>query len=140
MREYQTAHTQKQKEELKKLTMEEATLKAIADAPIDLEGMKPEEAYKAILERIERSSGILRIGWDKPNFRYPHFSIMEFTIDKKRMLHAIDQLPDDATVLDAIDQLLLLYKIQKGLNEEGGIPQEEIEREFFRKERIPMRR
>lgn len=62
---------------------------------------------------------------------------MEFTINKKRMLHAIDQLPDDATVLDAIDQLLLLYRIQKGLNQRGGISQKKIERKFLEKRNKP---
>jgi hypothetical protein len=33
---------------------------------------------------------------------------------KEQILTAMAQLPDDATILDAMDRLVLLYKIQQG--------------------------
>ncbi len=36
---------------------------------------------------------------------------------KQQMLKAIEELPDDASVEDAIDRLYLLYKIEKGLRQ-----------------------
>lgn len=40
--------------------------------------------------------------------------------DKQRIVQAIQQLPDDATVEDAIERLCFLAKAQKGLNELDG--------------------
>jgi predicted transcriptional regulator len=36
---------------------------------------------------------------------------------KQQILKVIEDLPDDATVEDAIDRLYLLYKIDKGLRQ-----------------------
>lgn len=36
---------------------------------------------------------------------------------KQQILKAIEELPDDASVEDAIDRLYLLYKIEKGLRQ-----------------------
>lgn len=36
---------------------------------------------------------------------------------KQRILKAIEELPDDASVEDAIDRLYLLYKIERGLRQ-----------------------
>ena len=36
---------------------------------------------------------------------------------KQQILKAIEELPDDATVEDAIDRLYLLYKIERGLRQ-----------------------
>ncbi|MFQ5779375.1 MAG: hypothetical protein ACE5HN_01155 [Nitrospiria bacterium] len=36
---------------------------------------------------------------------------------KQQILKAIEKLPDDASVEDAIDRLYLLYKIEKGLRQ-----------------------
>ena len=36
---------------------------------------------------------------------------------KQQILKLIEQLPDDASVEDAIDRLYLLYKIEKGLRQ-----------------------
>ena len=47
---------------------------------------------------------------------------------KEEILELIEQLPDDATIEDAIERLVILYKIQRGLEQldKGeGIPQEE---------------
>ena len=47
---------------------------------------------------------------------------------KEEILELIEQLPDDATIEDAIERLVVLYKIQRGLEQldKGeGIPQEE---------------
>lgn len=55
---------------------------------------------------------------------------MELTFDKKRIAKTIDELPEDATIEEAIERLLLLHKIQVGLRESGGKSQEEIEQHF----------
>lgn len=50
---------------------------------------------------------------------------------KQRILKAIEEMPDDARVEDAIERLVLLYKIDRGLRQaEGGelISQEEARR------------
>ena len=50
---------------------------------------------------------------------------------KQQILKAIEQLPDDASVEDAIDQLYLLYKIDRGLRQADRgelISQEEARR------------
>ena len=36
---------------------------------------------------------------------------------KKKILRAVEQLPDDATIEDAIERLYFLAKIEKGLQE-----------------------
>jgi len=36
---------------------------------------------------------------------------------KQQILKAIEELPDDASVEDAIERLYLLYKIEKGLRQ-----------------------
>ena len=36
---------------------------------------------------------------------------------KQQILKAIEDLPDDAGVEDALDQLYLLYKVEKGLRQ-----------------------
>ncbi len=48
---------------------------------------------------------------------------------KKQMQKAIEDLPDDAGVEDALDRLYLLYKVEKGLRQADRgelISQEEI--------------
>jgi predicted transcriptional regulator len=50
---------------------------------------------------------------------------------KQHILKAIEELPDDASVEDAIDRLYLLYKIEKGLRQADRgelISQEEAQR------------
>ncbi len=52
------------------------------------------------------------------------------TITKERIVKAVQELPDDATLLDAIERLLFLHRIQQGLDESKrgeGIGQEEME-------------
>ena len=47
---------------------------------------------------------------------------------KEEVLELMEQLPDDASIEDAIERLIVLYKIQQGLEQldKGeGIPQEE---------------
>jgi len=49
---------------------------------------------------------------------------------KEAILKAVQGLPDDITIDDAMDRLYLLYKIQKGIEEMDaglGIPQKEVE-------------
>jgi hypothetical protein len=55
---------------------------------------------------------------------------MELSIDKKRIAQTINELPEDATIEEAIDRLILLHKIQTGLKETGGKSQQEIEQQF----------
>jgi len=48
---------------------------------------------------------------------------------KQQILKAIDDLPDDADVEDALDRLYLLYKVEKGLQQADRgelIGQEEV--------------
>ena len=50
---------------------------------------------------------------------------------KEEILELMEQLPDDATIEDAIERLLILYRIQQGLEQldKGeGIPQEEAKK------------
>lgn len=59
---------------------------------------------------------------------------MELSIDKKKIAKTIEELPEDATIEEAIERLVLLQKVQKGLNEKEGKTQEEVE-EHFKKRR-----
>ncbi|MBI1792031.1 MAG: hypothetical protein HYR60_31275 [Acidobacteria bacterium] len=48
---------------------------------------------------------------------------------KQQMLKAIEELPEDAGVEDALDRLYLLYKVEKGLGQADRgelISQEEV--------------
>ena len=50
---------------------------------------------------------------------------------KQRILHALDDLPDDATVEQAIERLYFLAKVEKGLSQLDsgeGIDHEEVKR------------
>ena len=38
---------------------------------------------------------------------------------KEEILELMEQLPDDATIEDAIERLIVLYKIQQGLETTG---------------------
>lgn len=55
---------------------------------------------------------------------------MEFTIDKKKIAETIEELPEDVTLEEAIERLILLHKVQKGLNEKETKTQEEVEKHF----------
>jgi predicted transcriptional regulator len=53
---------------------------------------------------------------------------------KQRVLEAIERLPADASVEDAIERLVFLAKIERGLAELDagrGIPHEEVERRLM---------
>lgn len=39
---------------------------------------------------------------------------------KQQILKAIEELPDDASIEDALERLYLLYKIEKGLRQADG--------------------
>ena len=50
---------------------------------------------------------------------------------KDEILALMEQLPDDATIEDAIERLIVMYKLQQGLEQLDngeGIPQEEAKR------------
>lgn len=55
--------------------------------------------------------------------------------EKQRVLEAVQRLPDDATVEDAIEHLCFIAKVQKGLSELDaglGITHEEAKRRLLR--------
>ncbi len=55
--------------------------------------------------------------------------------EKQRVLEAVQRLPDDATVEDAIERLCFIAKVQKGLSELDagqGITHEEAKRRILR--------
>ena len=50
---------------------------------------------------------------------------------KQRILHALDDLPDDATVEQAIERLYFLAKVEKGVSQldgDEGIDHDEVKR------------
>ena len=54
---------------------------------------------------------------------------------KEQMLKAIRELPDDATVEDAMERLYLLYKIERGIAQADAgqkVSQEEVRRRMAR--------
>lgn len=56
---------------------------------------------------------------------------MTETTVKEKVLRAVEQLPGDATIEDAMERLYILYKVEQGLRqvEAGqGIPHEEAKR------------
>jgi len=51
--------------------------------------------------------------------------------DKQRALEAVQGLPDDATVEDAIERLCFIAKVKKGIGELDagqGVPHDEVKR------------
>lgn len=55
MNKYQTKQSKKNDEEIKKLSTDQAILKAVDDAKIDLQGLSPVEVYNLVLDRINNS-------------------------------------------------------------------------------------
>jgi predicted transcriptional regulator len=56
---------------------------------------------------------------------------MPHRLTRERMLEAIRELPEDASVDDAIERLVFLAKIEEGLaqlDQGEGIPHEEVKR------------
>ena len=54
---------------------------------------------------------------------------------KQKVLDAVEQLPPDATVEDAMERLYFLYKIERGLAEADAgqtVPHEEVKKRFKR--------
>lgn len=57
---------------------------------------------------------------------------MDLTINKQRILKAIEELPDDTTIQEAQYRLHVLEQVSKSLtNTAKKISQEEIEKEFL---------
>lgn len=59
---------------------------------------------------------------------------MESGTLKRKMVQAVESLPDDATVEDAIERLYFLAKIERGLQQsEAGetIPHDDVKRRFL---------
>jgi hypothetical protein len=53
---------------------------------------------------------------------------------KQQMVETIQQLPEDATVEDAIERLYFLSKIDLGIRQaeqHPGVPHDELKRQFF---------
>ena len=62
-------------------------------------------------------------------------ALMELTIDKKRIQQTIDELPEDATIEDALYELYVLHEISKSLQdiEQGRtISHAEMKQEFLK--------
>jgi hypothetical protein len=56
-------------------------------------------------------------------------------ISKEQILSAIETLPDDATIEEAIERLYVLYKIEKGIQQADAglkVNQEEVRRRMQR--------
>ena len=59
---------------------------------------------------------------------------MEPTIDKKQILKAMEELPEDATVEEAMYKLYVLSEVSKALNNTGEkISHEEMEKQLLDK-------
>jgi hypothetical protein len=61
--------------------------------------------------------------------------MMELTIDKKRIQKAINELPEDATIEDALYKLYVLHQVRKSLQDidQGRmITQKEMEKKYLR--------
>ena len=58
---------------------------------------------------------------------------MESTQTKDEIVRAIQELPDDATVADAMERLYFLAKVERGLEQSEGetIPHVEIKARFL---------
>jgi tRNA threonylcarbamoyladenosine modification (KEOPS) complex Cgi121 subunit len=62
-------------------------------------------------------------------------AIMELTIDKKRIQKAINELPEDATIEDALYELYVLHQVSKSLKDvdQGRtLSHEEMKQEFLK--------
>lgn len=59
---------------------------------------------------------------------------METPQIKREIVRAIQELPDDATLVDAMERLYFLAKVERGLEESEGetISHEEIKARFLR--------
>ena len=59
---------------------------------------------------------------------------METPQIKREIVRAIQELPDDATLVDAMERLYFLSKVERGLAESDGetISHEEIKARFLR--------
>lgn len=59
---------------------------------------------------------------------------MEASQIKSEIVRAIQDLPDDATVEDAMERLYFLAKVERGLEQSEGetIPHEEIKARFLK--------
>ncbi len=44
----------------------------------------------------------------------------EFMTTKEKVMRAVDDLPDDATIEDAMERLLFLAKIERGIRQADG--------------------
>jgi len=54
--------------------------------------------------------------------------------DKQRVLDAVESLPDDATVEDAIERLCFIAKVKRGISELDagqGVPHDEAKRRIL---------
>ena len=64
----------------------------------------------------------------------PSEGLVVTVTDKQQALEALEGLPDDATVEDAIERLCFIAKVKKGLSELDaghGVPHEEAKRRIL---------
>jgi hypothetical protein len=52
-------------------------------------------------------------------------------ITKAHIVNVADQLPDDATTEDALDALMVLWKVEKSLKQNEQMSQQEVEQHFL---------
>ncbi|MFA5669668.1 MAG: hypothetical protein WC967_10500 [Balneolaceae bacterium] len=59
---------------------------------------------------------------------------MEATIDKKRIIKAMQELPEDATIEQAMYRLYVLDQVSKSLSDPRDIiPHDEVKKQFLNK-------
>lgn len=61
-------------------------------------------------------------------------SAMPVETEKQRAIEALRQLPDEATIEDAIERLCFLAKIEEGFRQSDArhvIPHEEVKKQFL---------
>lgn len=59
---------------------------------------------------------------------------MENTIDKKSIIRAMEELPEDATIEQAMYKLYVLDQVSKALSHSGEkLTQEEVKKQFLNK-------
>lgn len=71
------------------------------------------------------------MGRSNPEAERSRIGAMPRRLTRERMLEAIRELPEDASVDDAIERLVFLAKIEEGLaqlDRGEGVPHEEVKR------------
>jgi hypothetical protein len=69
------------------------------------------------MRALQRRVRTQRKSWQKSKKRGDSSTGRLFVDTKQQMLKAIEELPDDAKVEDAMERLYLLYKIERGVQQ-----------------------